>query len=79
MFKNVTRLAGTRRGRSERESSNGVAGMIPPAQLISTTRSVAGLSFTARIERAQSHRARSGSTGIVTVAPFSFFNILLMH
>jgi len=48
------------RGRSERASSHGVAGMIP----------------TAAIERAHSDRARSGSTGIVTVAPLSFFNIL---
>ena len=50
------------RGRSERAPSHGVAGMIP----------------TAPIERAHSERARSGSTGIVTVALCSFFNILLM-
>jgi len=52
----------SQQGRRERASSNGVAGMIP----------------TAAIERAHSYRARSGSTGIVQAAPFSFFSILRM-
>src|SRR5438093_11342741 len=50
-----------RRDRREPASSKGVTGMIPIAP----------------IERAHSDRARSGSTGIVSVAPISFFSILL--
>ena len=47
--------------------------MIPPSSLVFPQEGVAGLSFTARIERAPFHRARSASKKDGLAAPFPLF------